>query len=55
MMLKKPRQAIAQFETATRLNTMNAQLHRNLANAYQQIGEQEKAEQAYQRYRALTK
>ena len=55
MMLKKPRQAIAQFETATRLNTMNAQLYRNLANAYQQIGEQEKAEQAYQRYRALTK
>ena len=55
MMLKKPRQAITQFETAIRLNTMNAQLYRNLANAYQQIGEQEKAEQAYQRYRNLTK
>ena len=55
MMLKKPRQAIAQFETATRLNTTNAQLYRNLANAYRQAGEREKAEQAYQRYQFLTK
>ena len=55
MMLKKPRQAIAQFETATRLNTTNAQLYRNLANAYRQAGEREKAEQAYQRYQSLTK
>ena len=55
MNLKKPRQAITQFETATRLNTTNAQIYRNLANAYRQIGEQVKAEQAYQRYRALTK
>ena len=54
MMLKKPRQAIAQFETATRLGTTNPQLYRNLANAYRQIGEREKAEQAYRRYRALT-
>ena len=55
MMLKKTRQAITQFETAVRLNTTNPQLYRNLANAYRQIGEQAKAEQAYQRYRALTK
>ena len=55
MMLKKPRQAIAQFETATRLGTMNPQLYRNLANAYRQIGEWAKAEQAYRRYRSLTK
>ena len=55
MMLKKPRQAITQFEAAVRLNTTNPQLYRNLANAYRQIGEQAKAEQAYQRYRSLTK
>ena len=55
MMLKKTRQAITQFETAVRLNTTNPQLYRNLANAYRQIGEQAKAEQAYQRYRSLTK
>ena len=55
MMLKKPRQAITQFEAAVRLNTTNPQLFRNLANAYRQIGEQTKAEQAYQRYRSLTK
>ncbi|RKU20068.1 hypothetical protein C6503_06725 [Candidatus Poribacteria bacterium] len=55
MMLKKPRQAVTQFETAIRLNTTNPQLYRNLANAYRQIGEQAKAEQAYQRYRSLTK
>ena len=55
MMLKKPQQAITQFETAIRLNTTNPQLYRNLANAYRQIGEQAKAEQAYQRYRSLTK
>ena len=55
MMLKKPQQAITQFETAVRLNTTNPQLYRNLANAYRQIGEQAKAEQAYQRYRSLTK
>ena len=55
MMLKKPRQAITQFETAVGLNTTNPQLYRNLANAYQQIGERTKAEQAYQHYRALTK
>ena len=55
MMQKKPRQAITQFETATRLDTTNPQLYRNLANAYQQIGERVKAEQAYQRYRSLTK
>ena len=55
MMLQKPRQAIAQFETAARLNTTNPQLYRNLANAYRQVGEQVKAEQAYQRYRSLTK
>ena len=54
MMLKKPRQAIAQFETATRLGTTNPQLYRNLANAYRQIGERAKAEQAYRRYRSLT-
>ena len=54
MMLKKPRQAIAQFETATRLGTTNPQLYRNLANAYRQIGERSKAEQAYRRYRSLT-
>ena len=54
MMLKKPRQAIVQFETATRLNATNPQLYRNLANAYRQIGEQTKATQAYQRYRSLT-
>ena len=55
MMLKKPQQAITQFETAVRLNTTNPQLYRNLANAYRQIGEQAKAEQAYQRYRSLIK
>ena len=55
MMLKKPRQAIGQFETATRLGTTNPQLYRNLANAYRQIGERTKAEQAYRRYRSLTK
>ena len=55
MMLKKHRQAITQFETAVRLNTKNPQLYRNLANAYRQSGEQAKAEQAYQRYRSLTK
>ena len=55
MMQKRPRQAIAQFETATRLGTTNPQLYRNLANAYQQIGERVKAEQAYRRYRSLTK
>ena len=55
MMLKKPRQAIAQLEAATRLNTTNPQLYRNLANAYRQVGEQTKAEQAYRRYRSLTK
>ena len=55
MMLKKPQQAITQFETAVRLNTTNPQLYRNLANAYRQIGEETKAEQAYQRYRSLTK
>ena len=55
MMLKKTRQAITQFETAVRLNTTNPQLYRNLANAYRQIGEQVKAEQASQRYRSLTK
>lgn len=55
MMVKKPRQAIAQFEAATRLGTTNPQLYRNLANAYRQIGDRTKAEQAYQRYRSLTK
>ena len=55
MMEKKPRQAIPQFEAATRLNTTNPQLYRNLANAYRQIGERTKAEQAYRRYRSLTK
>ena len=55
MMEKKPRQAIAQFEVATRLGTTNPQLYRNLANAYRQVGEQTKAEQAYRRYRSLTK
>lgn len=55
MMQKRPRQAIAQFETATRLGTTNPQLYRNLANAYRQIGEQAKAEEAYRRYRSLTK
>lgn len=55
MMLKKPRQAIGQFETATRLGTTNPQLYRNLANAYRQIGERAKAEQAYRHYRSLTK
>ena len=54
MMQKKPRQAIGQFETATRLGTTNPQLYRNLANAYRQIGERAKAEQAYQHYRSLT-
>ena len=54
MMQKKPRQAIAQFETATRLGTTNPQLYRNLANAYRQIGDRVKAEQAYRRYRSLT-
>ena len=53
MMQKRPRQAIAQFETATRLGTTNPQLYRNLANAYRQVGEQAKAEQAYRRYRFL--
>ena len=53
MMQKRPRQAIAQFETATRLGATNPQLYRNLANAYRQIGEQVKAEQAYRRYRFL--
>ena len=55
MMLKKTRQAITQFETAVRLNTTNPQLYRNLANAYRQIGEEAKAERAYQRYRSLRK
>ena len=55
MMQKKPRQAIPQFETAIRLNATNPQLYRNLANAYRQVGEQVKAEQAYRRYRSLTK
>ena len=55
MMQKRPRQAIAQFEAATRLGTMNPQLYRNLANAYRQIGDQAKAEQAYRRYRALVR
>ncbi|MCY3550167.1 MAG: tetratricopeptide repeat protein [Candidatus Poribacteria bacterium] len=55
MMLKKPRQAIVQFETAIHFNTTNPQIYRNLANAYRQIGKQEKAEQAYQRYQSLTK
>lgn len=55
MMLKKPRQAIAQFETAVRFDTTNPQLYRNLANAYRQGGERAKAEQAYQRYRSLAK
>ena len=55
MMLKKTRQAITHFETAVCLNTTNPQLYRNLANAYRQIGEQAKAEQAYQRYRSPTK
>ncbi len=53
MMQKRPRQAIAQFEAATRLGATNPQLYRNLANAYRQIGEQAKAEQAYRRYRLL--
>ena len=53
MMQKRPRQAITQFETATRLGTTNPQLYRNLANAYRQVGEQAKAEQAYRRYRFL--
>ena len=55
MMLKKPRQAIVQFESATHLGTTNPQLYRNLANAYRQIGDRTKAEQAYRRYRSLTK
>ena len=55
MMLKKPQQAITQFEIAIRLNTTNPQLYRNLANAYREIGEAAKAKQAYQRYRALRK
>ena len=55
MMLKKPRQAIVQFETATRLGTTSPQLYRNLANAYRQIGDPVKAEQAYRRYRSLRK
>ena len=54
MMLKKPRQAIVQFEAATHLGTTNPQLYRNLANAYRQIGDRTKAEQAYRRYRSLT-
>lgn len=53
MMQKRPRQAITQFETATRLGATNPQLYRNLANAYRQIGKQAKAEQAYRRYRFL--
>ena len=52
MMLEKPRQAVVQFETAARLAPNNPQVYRNLANAYRQIGEQTKAEQAYQRYRS---
>ncbi len=52
MMLEKPRQAVVQFETAARLAQNNPQVYRNLANAYRHIGEQEKAAQAYQRYRA---
>ena len=55
MMEKKPRQAIVQFETAVRFDTTNPQLYRNLANAYRQVGEQEKAERAYERYRSLTR
>ena len=55
MMLKKPQQAITQFETAIRLNTTNPQLYRNLANAYKEIGEEAKAKEAYRRYRALAK
>ena len=55
MMLKKPRQAITQFETAVRFNTTNPQLYRNLANAYRQIGDRTKAERAYRHYRSLTK
>lgn len=55
MMLKKPQQAITQFETAIRLNTTNPQLYRNLANAYKEIGEEAKAKEAYQRYRSLAK
>lgn len=55
MMEKRPRQAITQFEAATRLGTTNPQLYRNLANAYRQIGDQAKAEQAYRRYLSLTK
>ena len=51
MMLEKPRQAIVQFETAARLAPNNPQVYRNLAKAYRQIGEQEKAAKAYQRYR----
>ena len=54
MMLKKPRQAITQFETAIRLNTTHPQFYRNLANAYREIGEEAKAKQAYLRYRGLT-
>ena len=54
MMQKRPRQAIAQFEMATRLGTTSPQLYRNLANAYRQIGNHAKAEQAYRRYRSLT-
>ena len=52
MMLEKPRPAIVQFETAARLAPNNPQVYRNLANAYRQIGEQEKAAKAYQRYRS---
>ena len=52
MMLEKPRPAIVQFETAARLSPNNPQVYRNLANAYRQIGEQEKAAKAYQRYRS---
>ena len=54
MLLEKPRQAIVQFETATRFSTTNPQLYRNLANAYRQIGEQVKAQQAYRHYQTLT-
>ncbi len=53
MMLKKHRQAIAQFEASTQLETTNPQLYRNLANAYREKGDPVKAEQAARRYRAL--
>ncbi len=57
MMLEKPRQAIVQFETATRLGITNLKqalsLHRNLAKAYRQIGDKSKAAEAYQLYLTL--